>query len=137
MTEPVMVPHRGGVGVPGGRFVDGVLAGKPAEPARGWRQVGSFEPFDLVEAQALGRREKYQLRDSLSAYEIAKLRGVAPGAFLERMAFNWMIGNCNAHAKNYGILEPGTERARLAPAYDVVCTEVYPELDRTLALRLG
>ena len=48
-----------------------------------------------------------------------------------------MIGNCDAHAKNYAILEPGTERARLAPAYDLVCTEVYPKLGRTLALRLG
>ena len=88
-------------------------------------------------AQALGRREKYQLRDGPSAYEIARLHGVDPAAFLERMAFNWMIGNCDAHAKNYAILEPGTERARLAPAYDLVCTEVYPELGRTLALRLG
>ena len=88
-------------------------------------------------AQALGRREKYQLRNGPSAYEIARLHGVDPSAFLERMAFNWMIGNCDAHAKNYAILEPGTERARLAPAYDLVCTEVYPELDRTLALRLG
>ena len=88
-------------------------------------------------AQALGRREKYQLGDGPSAYEIARLHGVDPAAFLERMAFNWMIGNCDAHAKNYAILEPGTERARLAPAYDLVCTEVYPKLGRTLALRLG
>ena len=39
-------------GVPGGRFVDGVLAEKPAELARGWRQVGPFKPFDLLEALA-------------------------------------------------------------------------------------
>ena len=43
-----------------------------------------------------------------------------------RLILNWMVGNIDGHAKNFSVLEPGTARARLAPAYDVLCAETYP-----------
>ena len=39
-------------------------------------------------------------------------------AFFDALAFNWLICNPDAHAKNYGILL-GSQAARLAPLYDV------------------
>ena len=40
-------------------------------------------------------------------------------------------------AKNYAIVEPGTVRAQLAPAYDVMSSECYPALREELATSIG
>jgi serine/threonine-protein kinase HipA len=51
------------------------------------------------------------------------------------MVFNWLIGNCDAHAKNFSLLyDAGVPT--LAPLYDLVSTTVYPELTRRLAMSL-
>jgi serine/threonine-protein kinase HipA len=55
--------------------------------------------------------------------------------FIDRLAFNYMIGNADAHAKNTAVLY-GPE-PRLAPAYDLVSTELYPEVKRELATSIG
>ena len=53
--------------------------------------------------------------------------------------FRWAVanaamGNYDAHAKNLSVVYAQGDRVRLAPAYDVVVTALYPELDQTLAL---
>lgn len=62
---------------------------------------------------------------------------------------NWLLGNCDAHLKNFavghGTARTGTLRvggrtgigADLAPLYDVVCVGAYPNVDQTLAMRIG
>ncbi|MEP6733496.1 MAG: HipA domain-containing protein [bacterium] len=55
--------------------------------------------------------------------------------FLFRWAVaNAAMGNYDAHAKNISVVYLGADRVRLAPAYDVVVTAVYEELDRDFAL---
>ncbi|HET7232385.1 MAG TPA: HipA domain-containing protein [Longimicrobium sp.] len=49
---------------------------------------------------------------------------------------NLLVGNNDAHAKNLSLLY-SPEGVRLAPIYDVVSTEVYPQIDRHFALELG
>jgi serine/threonine-protein kinase HipA len=56
--------------------------------------------------------------------------------FLDVLIFNVLIGNADAHAKNYSILYRKAER-RLAPFYDLVCTLVWPELSKTPAMQIG
>ena len=50
--------------------------------------------------------------------------------------FNYLIGNEDAHAKNLALLYL-PEGLRLAPHYDLLSTEVYPGLERALAMKLG
>ena len=88
-------------------------------------------------AQALGSRTKYQEDGYPSTPDLFRVPGVDRDAMLDRIFANWLLGNCDAHAKNYSVLEPGTTRARLAPAYDVVATEAYPHLSRRLATSIG
>ena len=88
-------------------------------------------------AQALGSTRKYESEGGPTTREFFTVPGAQRDALFERIMFNWIVGNCDAHAKNYSILEPGTARARLAPAYDIVSTECYEELDRTLATGIG
>jgi serine/threonine-protein kinase HipA len=51
------------------------------------------------------------------------------------MAFNFLIGNNDAHGKNFSVLHG--DMVKLAPFYDLVSTQVYPGLDRKLAMAIG
>lgn len=51
------------------------------------------------------------------------------------VVFNLVIGNADAHLKNFSLLER-PEGLRLSPAYDLLNTIVYPSYDRTSALAI-
>jgi len=44
---------------------------------------------------------------------------------VRRTVFNPLVGNGDAHLKNWSFIYPDRMRARLSPAYDLVCTAVY------------
>ncbi len=48
-----------------------------------------------------------------------------------------LIGNADAHGKNYSILHDPPGTATLAPLYDLMCTVAYPHLAATLAMKIG
>jgi serine/threonine-protein kinase HipA len=60
---------------------------------------------------------------------------------LDAVIFNYLVGNNDAHGKNFSILyhSAGTKdhQVRLAPLYDVVSTIYYPELSREMAMKIG
>ncbi len=45
--------------------------------------------------------------------------------FIRRLTFNMLIGNADAHLKNWSLIYPDRRRAALAPAYDLVSTVAY------------
>ena len=59
-----------------------------------------------------------------------------PG-LVDRIAFNYLIGNADAHAKNFALLYPELSVARLAPAYDLVSTHAYGHLTRNMATSIN
>lgn len=56
--------------------------------------------------------------------------------YYQLVVFNLVIGNADAHLKNFSLLER-PEGLRLSPAYDLVNTIVYPAYDRVTALEIG
>ena len=52
--------------------------------------------------------------------DIASLREA-----VRRTVFNLLVGNGDAHLKNWSLIYPDRRRARLSPAYDLVCTAVH------------
>jgi serine/threonine-protein kinase HipA len=72
--------------------------------------------------------------------EIIRRHCALPAQDLERLVrwvgFNYLIGNEDAHAKNLALLYQ-EDGLRLAPHYDLVSTEVYPDLQRSLAMKIG
>ena len=50
--------------------------------------------------------------------------------------FNAIIGNADAHGKNYSMLYDGKSR-RLAPGYDLVSTVFWPALASAPAMKIG
>jgi serine/threonine-protein kinase HipA len=95
--------------------------------------------------QALGRPadRKYQQEGGPTVVESAQLlRTCSPIPALElprllrALIFNWVIGNCDAHGKNFSLLyDQGAPT--LAPLYDLVSTVIYPELTTRLAMSIG
>ena len=57
-------------------------------------------------------------------------------AFIRLLIFNFLIGNADAHAKNYSLLYKNAI-PELAPAYDLLSTAVYPDLSHKLAMSIG
>lgn len=55
--------------------------------------------------------------------------------FFRLVVFNLVIGNADAHLKNFSLLERA-EGLRLSPAYDLLNTLVYPQYDRIVALAI-
>ena len=73
-------------------------------------------------------------------FELVRSVSSAPAVDLLRLfdavLFNYLIGNGDAHGKNFSLIYEGRE-IRLAPFYDLVCTQAYPELSKTMAMKLG
>ena len=96
--------------------------------------------------QALGRspEQKYQSEGGPLARDIVRLIrngwSTRPAmdvlAFIDLVVFNVVIGNADAHGKNYSMLYDGAER-RLAPGYDLVSTVCWPALAATPAMKIG
>jgi len=55
---------------------------------------------------------------------------------LDAVIFNLIVGNADAHGKNYSLVYDAAG-PRLAPLYDLVMTAEYPELSRALAMPIG
>jgi len=63
-----------------------------------------------------------------------------PGAealkLLDAALFNAIIGNADAHAKNFSLLYL-PDRTQLAPLYDLLSTIAYPDLSQRFAMKMG
>lgn len=115
---------------------------------RRFDRTDSYEPVHMEEvASALGMHpeEKYaELRTSHPEYHLVYVGRLVrrfagePGldTFLRRVVFDVMVGNGDAHLKNWAFLFPDGRTARLAPAYDIVPTKLYGD-PPTLALRFA
>lgn len=100
---------------------------------------------DLCQALGITPDFKYQqpgwrLPSYAALAELLDEHSREPGldrlAAAQAAAFNFLLANADAHAKNISILH-GPDGVRLAPLYDVICTSAYPELSHDLALAIG
>lgn len=55
---------------------------------------------------------------------------------VNRVLFNYLIGNADAHGKNFSLLYQHN-KPMLAPAYDLLSTAIYPDLSQNMAMKIG
>ena len=55
---------------------------------------------------------------------------------LNIILFNYLIGNADAHGKNFSLLYQNN-KPELAPAYDLLSTAIYPGLSKEMAMKIG
>ena len=119
------------------------------------RQIHGEEPTiervhqeDFCQAQGIVPEMKYQkeggpsLKDCFNLLrEVSSAPVIDLTRLLDAVIFNYLVGNNDAHGKNFSILyhSAGTKdhQVRLAPLYDVVSTIYYPELSREMAMKIG
>ena len=56
--------------------------------------------------------------------------------FVKRVVFNYIIGNTDAHSKNFSLSFYAPNDINLTPAYDLLCTSVY-DCDQRIAMKIG
>ena len=100
---------------------------------------------DFCQALGIQPSKKYESQHTYYARKSAELMRAACTdvvsnlkEFFKLAVFNYLIGNCDTHLKNYSLLHSANwETINLAPAYDLVSTAAYPELTDNLALHIG
>jgi serine/threonine-protein kinase HipA len=99
---------------------------------------------DFCQALGIPSEIKYQSEGGPSlAHCFALIRdaSTAPApdllALLDGVIFNLLIGNHDAHAKNFSLLYMPDRSVRFAPLYDLVSTVFYPELTDRMAIKIG
>ena len=55
-------------------------------------------------------------------------------SFVDRVVFNFLIGNGDAHGKNFSVVYRDG-MPRLSPQYDLICTTVYPQIGKKMAMK--
>ncbi len=67
----------------------------------------------------------------------ARRAAVDINAFVRAVLFNFLLGNSDAHGKNFSLLYDPMGGPRLAPLYDIVSTAVYPDVTDRMAMTIG
>ena len=103
---------------------------------------------DFCQALNVVPEMKYQKEGGPSlkqCFELVREVSSAPvidlARLLDAVIYNYLIGNSDAHGKNFSLLyhQAGTanQEIRLAPLYDVISTVYYPELSNEMAMKIG
>ncbi len=98
---------------------------------------------DLCQAMNVASENKYQRDGGVGFTDLFTLiRNYSINPILDirnvvRIAiFNYIIGNSDAHGKNFSFLFYG-KNVKLAPFYDLLSTEIYPNLDKKMAMKIS
>jgi serine/threonine-protein kinase HipA len=98
---------------------------------------------DFCQALGVVPEMKYQNEggpDLAQCFDLVRIatRPNAPQVLrmLDYVIFNTLIGNHDAHAKNFSLLYSG-KASVLAPLYDTLSTAVYPTLTTKMAMKIG
>jgi serine/threonine-protein kinase HipA len=102
---------------------------------------------DFCQALGVVPEMKYQNEggpDLAQCFDLVR-RATRPSAphvlrLLDAVIFNALIGNHDAHAKNFSLLYLGIKSGKtpvLAPFYDTLSTAVYPTLTSKMAMKIG
>lgn len=105
-------------------------------------RVTRIHQEDFCQALAIMPELKYQAHGGPSiakSLQLIETYSIYPARdklqFIHAVIFNYLIGNCDAHGKNFSFLhlENGI---KLAPLYDLVCTATYPTKNK-MAMKIG
>ena len=120
----------------------------------GWREAGksnslAVKRFDRTEhgkvhtedfAQVFDVHPHNKYRGGISYLGIAQRLKLETGViddFVQRLVFCALIGNGDAHLKNWSLIYLDRKNPTLSPTYDQLCTTAYLPADTTMALSLG
>lgn len=108
------------------------------------RPDGRLHQEDLCQALGVDPARKYEGEGGpgvAACADLIRRHSAAPArdliAFADALLFNFLIGNNDAHAKNYALLLDGPGSVRMAPLYDLICTAAIEGTNRKTAMKYG
>lgn len=145
--------RRSGIDVPDAQLVKGSdLRNLPEDAIEPGSHALAVRRFDRTEAGRVHQEDFAQVREvsadakyNKTTYEgIGRvIKAVCPPEdaveYVRRLIAVIVMGNADAHLKNWTLRYPDGKGARLSPAYDLVCVTAYPKTkaDPNLAFPLG
>jgi len=115
--------------------------GSPAYVVRRFDRTkggGKLRCEDFV--QILGENDKYSgsmERIGEKIRELSSVPGLDVQLLFERALLHFLMGNGDAHLKNFSMLETDDGGLRLSPAYDIVCSKAVIPKETDYALTLN
>ena len=112
------------------------------EMAGRWRRL---HQEDMCQALGIPPSAKYEANNTgtrgpgvRDLFEVARkhLRVNDVPRLLDMIVMNVLVCNTDAHAKNYSIIISARD-ATLAPAYDIMCADVWPKVTKNLAQKIA
>ena len=104
-------------------------------------KVRRLHQEDFCQMLKVDPKRKYEsvggpgLKESFALLRALQLPASDTVEFLDRLLFNFIVGNGDAHAKNFSVLyRDGVPR--LSPAYDIMSTAIYPEVGKRMAMKV-
>jgi serine/threonine-protein kinase HipA len=106
--------------------------GPKPKKGEGASPIKRLHQIDLCQALGVSPSRKYESEGGLGLHHLFEVLlgpfidrpAVAVNAVIQWVAFNYLIGNLDAHAKNIAFLLRG-QKAEVAPFYDMLCVEAY------------
>lgn len=105
-------------------------------------EIRRLHQEDFCQALGIPPERKYQGEGGPSLKQCFELLDACARPALDRLEllrrvlFNFLIGNADAHGKNFALLHRRAGPV-LAPAYDLVCTTVYDDHTDRMAMKIG
>ncbi|HEU4703107.1 MAG TPA: type II toxin-antitoxin system HipA family toxin, partial [Conexibacter sp.] len=104
---------------------------------------GRLHQEDFCQALGIPSERKYEVEGGPSladCFALVRRATTVPAAhmlvLLDAVALNFLVGNHDAHGKNFSLLR-SPEETGLAPFYDILSTLAYPNLARRAAMAIG
>jgi serine/threonine-protein kinase HipA len=106
-------------------------------------QLQRIHQEDFCQAMGIHTQNKYE-QDGGPSFstciqlirKVCSVPVIAINTFINLFIFNILIGNRDAHGKNFSLLYQNGQ-VILSPAYDLVCTAFYKELADNMAMKVG
>jgi serine/threonine-protein kinase HipA len=106
-----------------------------------WKRLHQEDFAQIAAVPASAKYEEHGGPSWGDCFRIIDSKTPAPAAqrleLLNRLFFSFCLGNNDAHAKNFALLHAREGGPRLAPAYDLLCTQIYGTLPATMAMSIG
>ena len=112
-------------------------------------QIERVHQEDFCQALGISSESKYQQEGGprlgqcfALLREVSRTPVIDLRSLLDAVIFNALIGNHDAHGKNFSLVYGNTTLQprpdiHLAPLYDLVSTVFYPELTKNMAMKIG
>ena len=126
------------------RYDRTIMKGTMASYAMGFPYfITRLHQEDFCQALTIHPNQKYQSEGGPSFKECINLLEkytknpvLNVWLFIRVVIFNYIIGNSDAHGKNFSLLYEDSG-CYLAPAYDLLCTTAYSSLNQKMAMKIG